>query len=279
MFQKITNYFRDKYILKTFRNASYDINFSNLDFDSIIRKYDIKTKFDDKLLVYSILNVACELKSGTQDEILYDVLYLYVDNHKESFNVSKRTQYLEICKLKVELKYIENKKNNLLDLSFINDANEFKPTNFSKENFDIAMSQIQNLIENNEKYINSYCKSYRTLKNSKINIELAFNYLLDSVEFDENSPVFKNNEFTNNLSGLHMSMLLTYLDVDYNEIPKDKLEQVKFNSTRKIDIGKNQLEITKLISWRNKEHWLYYANAFGIDNDLGKFCLQKSESK
>lgn len=278
MFEKIKNYFRDKYILKTFRNALYDINFTDLDFATIIKKYDVKTKFDDKLLVYSILSVACELKSGTQDEILYDVLFIYLDNLKESFNISKRIQYLEIFKLKVELKYTENKKNNLLDLSFLDDVSEFCPLNFSKDDFDNAMNHVQNLINNNEKYSNSHCKSYKTLKYSKSSIELAFVYLLDSVTFDENSPVFNDKNFSNSMRGLHMSMLITYLDVDFDEIPKDRFEQIKYNSNRKIDIGKNQIEITKLISWRNKEQWLYFANAFGIDSELGKICLQKSKS-
>ena len=47
MFEKIKNYFKDRYILKTFQNASYDINFTDLDFASIINKYDVKPKFED----------------------------------------------------------------------------------------------------------------------------------------------------------------------------------------------------------------------------------------
>lgn len=278
MFEKIKNYFRDKYILKTFRNASYDINFTELDFATIIKKYDVKPKFDDKLLVYSIISVASELKSGTQDEILYDVLFLYLDNLKESLNVSRRIQYLEICKLKAELKYTENKKNNLLDLSFLDEISEFSPLNFSKNDYENAMNLIQNLIENNEKYNSSYCKSYKTLKYSKSSIELAFRYLLDCIIFDENSPIFNNKNFNNTLKELNTSMLLTYLDVDFDEIPKSRIEQVKFSSDKKIDIAKNQFEITKLISWRNKEQWLHFADAFGIESNLGKLCLQKSES-
>ncbi|MHB1146330.1 MAG: hypothetical protein ACYC01_01905 [Lutibacter sp.] len=278
MFEKIKDYFRNRYILKTFRNTSYEINFTDLDFTSILKKYDLKTNFDDKLLFNSILSVACELKSGTEDEILCDILYLYLDNLKESFNVSNRVKYLELCKLKVELKYTENKKNNLLDLSFLEEISEFSPLYFSKDNFDSAMNCIQNLIENNEKHINSLYLSYKTLRFSKTSIELAFNYLLDSVGFDKNSPVFKDKDFTNNLKGLHMSMLLTYLNVDFNEIPTDRIEQVRFSSSKKIDFGKNQLEITQLINWRNKEQWLYSANAFGLEDPLGKLCLQKSES-
>jgi hypothetical protein len=76
-----------------------------------------------------------------------------------------------------------------------------------------------------------------------------------------------------------MTMLLSYFDVDVDELPKNLHERMKFSANKKeSDIGKNELEITNLITWRNKEQWLYFANAHGIDSDLGKLCLQKSES-
>jgi hypothetical protein len=171
-------------------------------------------------------------------------------------------------------------KKNLLNEISIDKAyiDFYQKKNISKNDFDNAMNLIQNLIDNNEKYNGSYCKSYKTLKYSKSSIELAFRYLLDCIIFDENSPIFNDKNFNNNLKELNTSMLLTYLDVDFDEIPKNRIEQVKFISDKKIDIGKNQFKITKLISWRNKEQWLHFADAFGIESNLGKLCLQKSES-
>lgn len=278
MFEKIKNYFKDRYILKTFQNASYDINFTDLDFASIINKYDVKPKFEDKLLVYSILSVAFE-KSGTKEEILYEVLLLDFYNFNESTKTSNKKQYLEICKLKLEKKYIENKNKDLLDLPYLDEVSEFSPLCFSKDNFDNAMKHIQNLIENNEKDTGLFFSSYKMLSYSKNSIELAFLYLRDSITFDEKSPVFNDKTFKEKINFLHMTMLLSYFDVDVDELPKNLHERMKFSANKKeSDIGKNELEITNLITWRNKEQWLYFANAHGIDSDLGKLCLQKSES-
>jgi len=277
MFKKIENYFRDRYIIKTYTNASHDINSNELEYSDIIQKYDIKNGLDDRLLTYSILRIACDFKFEANKEIVHAVLYLYLKNLKEAINFSNRREYVEIYKLKLEKTFIEKKLNNISSLLTTEFNVDFSPVNYSKENFDDAMKIVQNLIDNNEEYLEYHCKSYKTLKYSKTNIELAFNYLLDSVKFDENSPLFNNKDFTNNLNGLHMHMLLTYFDVDIKDIPKDKLEQIKFKSFNTVDFGKNQLEITKLITWRNKKQWLHFANVFGIESEIGKLCLENSQ--
>ena len=152
---------------------------------------------------------------------------------------------------------------------------EFSPKEFSEENLVKAINCINNLTDNNKKYGHSYCKSYRTLEFSKSSIELAFNYLLDSIKFDKNSSIYNNLEFEEELRGLHMGMLLSYIDVEFKEIPTVRYQQILFNSARKIDIGENQIAITKQIDWRNKKQWEYFLTSFGEDSELGRICLEK----
>tara|TARA_B110000114_G_C15036649_1_gene375233 strand:+ start:383 stop:1162 length:780 start_codon:yes stop_codon:yes gene_type:complete len=152
---------------------------------------------------------------------------------------------------------------------------EFSSVEYSEENFDDAIKHTKNLTENNKNYADSYCKSYKTLEYSKSSIELAIYYLLDSIKFDKNCSIYEESKFSNELRELHMGMLMTYINVEFEEIPKNITEQIGFNSERKINIGKNQIEITKLIKWRSKDQWKYYLNAFGEGSDLGKICIEK----
>ena len=142
-------------------------------------------------------------------------------------------------------------------------------------NFTYALICIQNLIENNQKYSNYYCKSYKSLEFSKTAIELAFNYLLDSIEFDSNSFVFNDRKFENELRGMYIEMLLTYVHKELNEIPKDRLKQIKFNATSALNLTENQFKITKLIESRNKEQWQSFTNTFEKEDQVKKECLEK----
>lgn len=173
---------------------------------------------------------------------------------------------------------MKSSENKNVENKISNENSEFSPSTFSGDSFEKAMNHIRNVIENNEKYKDYHCKSYRTLLFTKTSIELAFEYLIDSVKFDENSPVYKDENFKNYLKGIHMGMLLTYVDIDFNQIPKNTIEQVKLCTDKKVNLGENQYEIVKLINWRSKEQWEYFANAFEIESDLGKLCLQKSKS-
>lgn len=211
-------------------------------------------------------------------------LYYLTPEHKESKQVldveSKINLSEEINNNSIQERYAKIPKAEKAKMMFLinkrrEQEKEFSPKEFSEENFAKAISCTHNLTENNKKYGHSYCKSYKTLEFTKSSIELAFNYLLDCIKFDENCAIYNNSKFADELRGLHMAMLLTYVNVEFNEIPEDKLKQVKFNSERKINIGENQIEITKLIKWRNKEQWEYFLNSFGYESDLGKICLEK----
>lgn len=275
--KKIKNYFEDRYILKTFKNASLDIKQSDLEFDELLYKYDFKSKFHSKVLTYSILTAVCEFEDGSDLEILKKVLKQNI-SYMDSLNGYDNVKNLELLKLKTELAFTKFKqyelKNNF-NFALITSENEFSPTEFSEENFVKAINCTHSLTENNKKYGYSYCKSYKTLEFTKSSIELAFDYLLDCIKFDKNCSIYNNNNFADELRGLHMAMLLTYVNDEFDEIPEDKFKQVKFNSERKINIGENQIEITKLIKWRNKEQWEYFLNSFGEESDLGKICLEK----
>lgn len=156
-----------------------------------------------------------------------------------------------------------------------NEKKEFSPNVFSIENFETAKNCIQDLTESNKRNSVFYCKSYKSLKFTKESIELAFYYLLDSIKFDSNCPIYENKNFADNLRERHMQMLLTFVSESSDEIPEKLIDQISFIGARKIDMGENQLKITELINWRNNEEWKYFLEAFGEDSDLGKVCLKK----
>ena len=156
-----------------------------------------------------------------------------------------------------------------------NETEEFSPNMFSSENFETAKNCIQNLTENNKQNNISYCKSYKTLKFTKESTELAFYYLLDSIKFDPNCPIYENKNFSENLRERHMQMLLTFVNKSPHEIPEKLTNQISFIGARKINIAENQLKITELINWRNNEEWKYFLESFGEESDLGKICLRK----
>lgn len=274
---KIKNYFEHKYILKTYKNATFDIKESNFGFDKLIDKYDFKIKFYDRVFTYSILTVACEFKNGSDIDIIKEVYNKDSEYMKSIVNCFDDQKCLEILKQKTKTSFNLLKHKELKNYNDDNSQDEFSPNYYSEYYFSYALKCVNNLIENNKKYSDYYCKSYRTLDYTKSSIELAFNYLIDCVKFDKDSPIYNNSKFVDELGGLHMAMLLTYVNAELYEIPEDKIKQVKFNSERKINFGENQLEITKLIKWRNKEQWKYFAKAFGTEDDLGKLCLERSE--
>ncbi|PKQ45541.1 hypothetical protein [Confluentibacter flavum] len=272
--KKIKNYFEHKYILRTFKKVSYDIRQPRCEFYELIEKYDKKVKFYDRIFTYAILTVVCEFEIGTDLDILkkvYDKDSEYMKSIVDCYDDSK---CIEIIQLKTKRAFVIYRHKKIKTYS--NTKQEFNAECFSEYNFGLALKAVTCLIENNEIFIDNYCKSYMSLSFTKESIELGFNYLIDSIMFDENCSIYENKKQKNELEGLHMHMLLTYVKNDYEEIPKDKFKQIKFCSERKVDLGQNEIEITSLIKWRNKKQWLYFANAYGTDDDLGKLCLEKS---
>lgn len=214
------------------------------------------------------------------DEYSLSSMIYKMENANKGSLTAEQMEFIQISSAKLDKineqiknKESETKINNLAENKIRNKS--FFLSEYSKENFDKAMLCVNDLIQNNEKSSQLHM-SYKTLKYSKEKIELSFYYLLDSVLFDEYSPIYENKDFANNLRGLHMMMLLNYLDVEPNEIPKNKFEEIKFGGDLRINLGKNQLEITGLINWRNREQWIYFANNFGLEDELGKLCLEKS---
>ena len=172
---------------------------------------------------------------------------------------------------------IENEAKELLKMFPDSNASEFSPTDISTKNFEKATECVKDILLNKDNDSVSYCKSYKSLNFSKESIELAFNYLLDSIKFDRNCPIYQNKDFALTLQEQHMKMLLTYVNEEPHEIPEKLTDQIKFVSERKINLEKNQVEITKLINWRNDEQWKYYLKVFGSDSELGKICISKME--
>lgn len=211
-------------------------------------------------------------------------LYYLTPEHRKSKQVlgveSEITSSEEINKNSIQERLAkipkeEKAKRMLLIKRRLQKENEFSPMEFSEENFEYAKKCFENLIENNQNNKDSYCKSYKCLKYSKTSMELAFEYLLDSIKFDPGSPIYKNSDFEDTLREMHIRMLITYVKDEKNIIPKELPKQMPFLAERKIDIGQNQLEITKLINWRNNEQWKYFLEKFGSESELGKVCLKK----
>ena len=170
---------------------------------------------------------------------------------------------------------IENEAKELLQKHSESNINEFSPKNFSEENFTKARECLKDILFSKDASTISYCKSYKSLKFSKESVELAFNYLSDSIKFDENCPLYQNEDFNFTLQENHMKMLLTYVNEEPSEIPETFKNQIKFVTERKIDIKKNQLKITEMINWRNNEQWKYFRENFGYNSELGKICTSK----
>ena len=109
-------------------------------------------------------------------------------------------------------------------------------------------------------------------------IILSYYFLIDCINFCEDSQIYQNKDLKNDLSFLYTNMKLSYLNVDASSVPKDTISNVKFGSLHKKDenLSEEQLEELKLIYWRTSRQWKFYANRFGLEDNLGKYCLERS---
>jgi hypothetical protein len=105
MFEKIQDYFRDKYIASTLKKISSDLFTGDYNFDEILAKYDRKTKYLDRLLTYVILIIATERTPGTKDEKKYAILLLYYKKLQEAIYKYSFKSVLEMIQLEAELEF------------------------------------------------------------------------------------------------------------------------------------------------------------------------------
>lgn len=149
----------------------------------------------------------------------------------------------------------------------------------SIESISFAFENIEELTKNNERD-KRYFKSFRSLKCSKNDLKRSFYFLKDCIYFCEAEAFFKDQEFLNNLRGLEMLVIYTYLDVEPNEIPHEKMENFEFGKKFELtsDLGGKELEELKLIDWRNTQQWIFWAERYGLNSELGKYCIEQSNS-
>ncbi len=174
---------------------------------------------------------------------------------------------------------IESEVLSLIEEGGKREIQRFSPNAFSVENFEKAKNIIENLTQNNKMFSSSFYKSYHSLKYSKESNEIAFNYLLDSIKFDVDSPIYGNHSFADNLRERHMKMLLTYVSDKIDQFPKNLDDKIFHTAPQKINLAANQISITELINWRNEEQWNYFLDNFGVESDLGKVCLKKIKER
>jgi len=149
----------------------------------------------------------------------------------------------------------------------------------SKWSIKYAFETIQILINHNESTKTVY-KSYQSLSCGKEDLQRSFYFLLDCIHFCKNDKIYQNKSLLNNLTGLQYYMAACYLDVDPNEIPSGDLDNASLGEKHdlKSNLDLKQLAELKLINWRKKIHWQYWAKSYGEDSLLGRYCIEQANS-
>jgi hypothetical protein len=184
-------------------------------------------------------------------------------------------------KLEILLKQKSDVEKEMLQIqssaNTINQPIESTFTLCSKHSISLALKNIDMLTKNNENDKRFY-KSFRSLKCSREDLKRSFYFLKDCVYFCENEPLYNNSEFLSSMSGLEMQVVISYLDVDPNDIPNDIRENHNFGSKfeQMKNLGEKQLEELKLINWRSKEHWQFWAEKYGKTDILAQYCLDQA---
>jgi hypothetical protein len=175
-----------------------------------------------------------------------------------------------------------NKYVNIIKIKSIDNSNaslKQKQTNYftlcSEDSIKLALANIDYLVQNNERDKRLY-KSFLSLECSKEDLKMSFYFLKDCAYFCKNEPIYNNKDFLSSLSTLEVMVLNYYINVDSNKIPFDRLENHRFGKEFELDknLTDKQLEELKLIEWRSKEIWRFWAEKYGIDNKLGQHCLE-----
>jgi hypothetical protein len=132
------------------------------------------------------------------------------------------------------------------------------------------LDKLSKLLEKNK----ALFKSFRSISCSKDDLIRSFYFLNDVTIFCKKEPIFNSSDLQSNVGSLQALVNLYFIDVDPNLIPSEFSENYEFGSKNKID--ESQIDELKLINWRNKDQWKYWAAKYG-DNECGKYCFQMAE--
>lgn len=141
-----------------------------------------------------------------------------------------------------------------------------------------AMSIIAELHSNNQSD-KRYYKSLQSLNCTIEDLQRSFYFLFDCINFcTKETKIHNNLEYQQSLEVLQSIMMLTYLGVEPDDIPFELRGNLAFGKHFELDknLDERELSYLELITWRKKEHWSYYAIAYGLESKLGQYCAKKA---
>jgi hypothetical protein len=147
----------------------------------------------------------------------------------------------------------------------------------NQESIKYSMSIINKVNELNQSNSSLY-KSIQSLGCSKDELIKSFYFISDNIYFSENdSRIYKNHKLGASNNELHAYVNLYFADVNPKEIPTDRIENVKWGNefSKNNDLEKTQLYELSLINWRTKDQWEFWADKYGEESELGKYCLEQ----
>ncbi len=141
-----------------------------------------------------------------------------------------------------------------------------------------AFETIAQLHENNQRTQGLHYKSFRSLKCSRDDLKRSFYFLKDCIYLCEDEIIYGNTDLLSQLSELEMHVVLRYLDVEPDTVPVERRANFSFGQRFGLnqDLSIKQLTELALIDWRFKEHWEFWAEKYGLESSLGKFCREKA---
>jgi hypothetical protein len=140
----------------------------------------------------------------------------------------------------------------------------------------LSFENVEIFAKNNEKD-KRYYKSISSLKCSKEDLIRSFYFLEDCIYFCKNEVIYNNKVLLSHVGMLKHTFFICYLNVNPEEIPYERDENFRFGHNIQLNEDLNQIEIEalKLIDWRDKEHWEFWANTYDSENPIGQYCLDR----
>ena len=156
-------------------------------------------------------------------------------------------------------------------------AAQFRFALCSKESIAFALDTIADLHNNNEKEKRHY-RSFQSLRCSRDDLKRSFYFLKDCIHFCKHEVIYGNTNLLNSLSELEIMVVLTYIDVPSDSIPNEMRENFAFGSRFELDKNLDVKQLTELalVDWRFREHWEFWADKYGKESLLGRFCQEKA---
>lgn len=177
---------------------------------------------------------------------------------------------------------LRKKKKHLMDDKLTATSSEDKASTSyfmmcSAHSISLAFENIDRLSKNNERDKRHF-KSFRSLGCTREDLKRSFYFLKDCVYFCKNERIYNDKKLLDNLGFLEMQVVMCYIDADPNDIPQDRIENYKFGKQFELDkdLDEKQLAELKLINWRSKEQWKFWANKYGSEGKLGQYCLEQA---